>query len=732
VLAGRNAGDIGDAIQRVADRNDVVRRLDLAPLEAEHEADEYLQNKQQLLHITIEPELRQNLLTLSGGKPILIDLAVEWRTRGISLNWMDKDLDMLSADELAERRYQFERQMVIHIAQCRRQMDDLILLMSRIYPLDANMIAQLMDMPMPKAEVLFQEASSYVFVKSLPDDSISLHDEMRRMIHDYVWEEVDPDGERRHYESQRVVDCVERKMRMLTQQIAELEEQTLQASKAGNAEAEFTAFNRREALNRELWMLKRQHLQHLFVIDQEESLRVFAENFDDATENRQFSFREALLAQMETYEQSLSAPKRAIVSSRRLKVLFDKGRYPLADELATKILEEFDISPEKRVETLVSRANTKIRLGDVSLGIKDFHEAVTQSQTHALEVWQFKALNGLGWAYRQTGAIDKAQQYYQQARLLYNTVNQKKKALLQDDFGWLSNNLAFVLSNDSQSRRTAVNIARANIEHWKMTGNEIGLGACYLVLGVAQYRYDAFESALVSFQQALNIFRPLELNDWLGQIYSWRGALYRDMDNLEPAENDLKKALEIGTSNIEAMTCYCLGRVYMTQERWNLAKEYMQKGLAIAKRIPDFRYWLATVTRLIGIAAEKRECQRLESLKIMIEECLAGIENPDKNALGIAYIGLSRLTLMHNDNRRKDTIVTLLKDGISLINASYYARADILWQLQSVEHDFHDVDASLIREVGQELLSFSSEKEQQEIDYIAVTPIMNKWALWEA
>jgi len=37
---------------------------------------------------------------------------------------------------------------------------------------------------------------NYVFVKQLPDGRISLHDEMRRMVNEYVWPQVDPDRER--------------------------------------------------------------------------------------------------------------------------------------------------------------------------------------------------------------------------------------------------------------------------------------------------------------------------------------------------------------------------------------------------------------------------------------------------------------------------------------------------------------------------------------------------------
>lgn len=733
LLAGRNARMIGEDIQKALGKNETIQIIDLQPLEAEIEAERYLQQKQELLHITIEPELRQTLLLLTGGKPILIDLAVEWRARGISLNWLVKKDPGFAEEDIETRRREFERQMVIHIAQCRRHMDDLILLMSRMYPLNAEMILQLLDLSQKEAETLFEEAKTYVFVKCLPDGKISLHDEMRRMVNEYVWHEVDPEGDRRRYESQLVAGYLEKKIAALTEQALAFARQEKIASEQGEAEAEFKAFTQREILEREIWMFKRQHLQHIFVVDFDKGITVFAKNFDEATQKCQFSFRESLLSQMQQYAEPLSKkPKeRYILDSRCLTYLFDKSKYSQADELATKILQELDMIPEQRLNTLIIRANVNIRLGKITSGVDDFRMAVDVSKSHHLSVWHIKALNGLGWAYRQTGKLTQAQQYYLDARYLYFGVSEQEKQQLQDDYGWISNNLAFALSNNNQTRRTAINIARSNLKHWQSIDHKIGLGACQIVLGIAYYRYDTFDPALKAFQEALNIFKPLELNDWLGQIYSWRGSLYRDLGDLENAERDLQQSLAIGSSNIEAMTLYCLGRVYMTQQKWDLAAEYMQKSFARAQQIPDYRYWLASVTRMIEIAAEKEEYHRLEELDQLLEACLMNIENPEKNAQGIAYIGLAKLAFMKNDLCKQDMIKEYARKGIAFINESYYAHADVLGQLEFIEKDFQHIKPEIIRAVGKFLLKFSREKEREKLDYIAITPIMDRWATWE-
>ena len=48
---------------------------------------------------------------------------------------------------------------------------------------------------MPVGHDLLKEIQPYVFIKNLPNDRITLHDEMRRLVNTYAWPEVDPDDD---------------------------------------------------------------------------------------------------------------------------------------------------------------------------------------------------------------------------------------------------------------------------------------------------------------------------------------------------------------------------------------------------------------------------------------------------------------------------------------------------------------------------------------------------------
>ena len=735
LLAGRNAHDIGHTLQSSLDE-EIIRFLSLSPLSGK-DGEQYLRKKQELLHIELEPELAQKLLLLSGGKPILIDLAVEWRTRGITLDWLIKnDLEEFRAlpeNELRACRKEFERHLAIHIAQTRTQMDDLILLMSRVYPVDVQLISTLLELPQEEARKIFEEAKTNVFVKVLPDGNITLHDEMRRMITDYVWDEVDPESDRRRRDSEFTAHYLARIVDNLTRKIAkyEQEEGNLPTTQPSQLETALEAFSKREALEQEVWFLKAQHLKHLLFANLNEGIQLFIETFDEATRECHFSFRQTLLTHVEPYIKVCSSEHYYEVESRRIKQLFDTGDYQQTKELVIYLLEQKDLHPEKQVNLLIFLANSQIRLGNVKKGITAFENALRISQDHEILIWRVKALNGLGWAHRLTGNVELARKHYQEARNLCLQADGPEKDALKEDYGWISNNLAFVLSDNNNSRRTAINIARSNLEYWESLEHEVGLGVGYSVLGIAYFRSDRDELAQEAFQKALSLLEPLGMNDWLGQIYSWQGALYKRTGRLDDAERTLTRSLKIGSSNIEAMTLYRLGRVYMAQGRWELAEQYMQRSIERAQHIPDFRYWLAALARFIKIAARKGEAQRFESLYKMLHTCMKTIKKPARNSLGVAYIGLAKLAMLHDDIKKIPVVIKLLKRGITFINQSTYANADILSQLQFIEKDFDKLNAEIIQTVGRELQEFSSKKELDNIDYSVVTPIMHRWANWK-
>jgi len=451
--------------------------------------------------------------------------------------------------------------------------------------------------------------------------------------------------------------------------------------------------------------------------------------------NKQTVRYEELILKHADYVDSCSPEHVCIRDIYQLKLLFDESEFEQAQALSESILTRKNISPEHRVETLILLGNIKIRLGHIGKSIADFKQAVDISKPKELPIWRIKSLNGLGYAHRLMGNFDRARDYYKQARHLCLAEGGPDKEELRDDYGWILNNLAYVLSNNKKTRQVSIDTARSVIEHWQSIGNNIGLGAGYLSLGITYYRSDVFALALENFQKALDIFEPLKHHDWLGQIYSWRGALYHH--TLEPESNqkalqDLKKALEIGSTNIRPMTLSRLARAYMSRQQWEQAGKRMKESLELAQKMPDNVYRLIAVGRLATIAAEQRQYDRLNEFERMLKETLENISDPDKSSLGMAYIGLAKLAIGQDNPNNIETIVTYLREGITrIIDFGPFVSTDIFKRLHFVEKDFDNINPEIIRSIGQQLKKFFSEKEIEEIAYSAVAPIMYRWADWK-
>lgn len=722
VLAGRPSAE--EVIKTLREKLNPVQTITLEPL-TDSAGVSYLRQKQDLLQVYLEPELVNKLLHMAGGRPILIDLAVEWRMRGISLNWLlDQSVDelkSLSDEELAHRRQEFEQQLVRHIAKTQQTTDWLILLMARVYPLNVEMIQTFLEVTKEEANDLYNEVCTFVFVKLLPDSSIKLHDEMRRLVLEYVWPLVDPHGKLRRRDSKLVIDYYDRAIERLNMP---------ETSQPQGLSADFPMVAPMLEMVREreqaqkIWLFRVEKLHHSLVVDLAEGMRFFERIFDEATQTESFYQREIMLSEVGKYAECFSPAQRYEYESRCVKFYFDRARYAEARDLSTEILTR-DLEPKQQVSILILRGNIEIRLGDIGRGIDDFAAALNLSEEHNLVILEIKSCNALGWAYRQRGQLDEATTYYRQALGRCTDEN-----YMGEDYGLILNNMTFVLSSRAQTRQNAISYGHMAIEHWQTLNNDIGLALAHQALGVACYRNALYAEALREFEESLSTFERLDQRDNLAQVYSWRGAVYQDQGRLDEAEDDLQHSLELGSRNQEAMTRNRLGRVYMSRGNWEAAEREIEQSYIRAQEIADYTYWIVSLARLITIAVMRGQVDRLEEFDAKLRTFLDQPPNAEKNSLGIAYTGLARLALRRG---QLEQAIDHFKKGISLLaEHGSYARADVLSRLKYIEReDFPQVSPDHVRQVGQTLKGFFREKEQENMAYGVVTSVMSRWVTWK-
>ena len=659
LIAGRNADKIGESLKKTSLADRVVNR-DLKPLSFEDSLS-YLQIKQAQKSVTVAKDVAEKLIFWADGRPIFIDLAVELWAREISFDWLIDERESLESFQALEpeiqlqRLKEFEKALVNHIKDLWNPMQHLILLMAYVFPVNNEMIRRFLNLGLKEVKKLCKQVKNVVFIKFLPNGYLKLHDEMRRMVWEYVWPEVDPESYRRKKYSElaliyladeikKQVEHVEVKRRELIRM--EKLPDTTNIVKDPQKILELS-LNIQE-MEESLWLMREQLLHHALFTNIGQGLTVFAELFEEATKSSRFRLRQQMFDELQKYDQHLSASQKTILDIYQAKLFSSRGRYEEAREFCQNILQrKHELSLEYQLETLILQGNIKIRQGNVKEGFNDFKCALNISESNYNDkklaaLWVIRSQKEFGWAYRLRGDLKSAEEYYEKARRLCLRSGGPEKREFQYDYGMILNNLVFVLSNSNKTRESALALTHSMIDHWKMVGDTLGLGAGYLVSGIAYYRNDRQEKALDDFERARQIFEPLRDYSRLGEIYSWRGATYRVLGKFEDAKKDLEHSLEIGTQQFKAMTLNRLGRVYMSLEDWENAEKYIIDSIEAAQNTHDFIYWVVSRARQISIAAEKKEKERLDELERLLQEDLSKIENPDKNNLGVAYTNATK------------------------------------------------------------------------------------------
>ncbi len=705
LVAGRNARSNGELLQTKVDE-DVYYIVDLPPLN-EKTGEEYLLKKQELLHIRLDSELSQKLLLMAGGLPILIDLAVEWIVRKISLGWIDKtslaELKSISDNEIEVRQEEFTRQLVLHIAQTRTQIDRLVLLMSHVYPLNVEIIAKLLVMTKYKAENLLTEAITYVFVKSLPDGRITLHDEMRRMVNYYVWPETDPEGDQRRWYSKFATEYLESVIKTLSQKITELENKEKIAQEKKNAEAKMNAFAERLAIEHEIWIIKAEHLKHTLLVDIDKGVKTFIYTFDKATLEHHFNFRRTLLVQMQHWADKFSIEQLYELNIRRIQALLYRGEYLPAKEIVTGILGKGGISPEQRVNMLVQLGNIEMRIGDYSSGVDEFSEAVKICHEHRFEEqnqlkeYSMRSRHALGWGYRMIGDFDDAIKEYETAQELSISLDDKLEE------AWILNDLAFAHTLNGNIKG-AFSLAEQAKDQWQMLGDKQGLGALYQVYSeISKYSIN-FDQSIAYSNKALEIFEPLGNIDWLNRIYLTVGICYwgradlnaaevdfneTDQD-LKNAEENLQKTLESkGRYRIEAL--HYLGHVYLTRD--NIYGKYLDKAEELftianeeSKKASLNDIQLNSLGYLVYIAIKKGEINKLEAFEAEYKEFLEKWSNKrytrGNEGLLLKYLGDLNLSKTSPDI---NAAINNYVKGLPLISTITFKTYSLVNQLKDIE-----------------------------------------------
>jgi len=713
LLAGRKVEDLKKMFpSRVGSDVQVMR---LSPFQPQDSA-QYLQEKQKMLHTTLGKHLAAKLLLLAAGRPIIIDLAVEWVAHEAPGDWLvdwlqDESLDellglsegelkeQLSEDELKKRCRDFEYHLVHPIARRRTSLDQLFLVLAKVDSLDVDGVAQMLGLSSEEAGALWNKAREFSVVKLLSGEEIALHDEMRRMVNEYVWPEIDPTGARLRRDNQRAAAYFAGQFADLRSRLEEVKRKEENAKARGLTDQELDASWQREALERKLWVSARQQLSFTNAVEPSEGADLFVQLFDYATRSYNFPVRQELIDETEPYSRQFSFKQKFKYDIRRAKHLHDQGDYLGEKALLLELLraEDLELEPDQQIEAWIQLGNAEVRMGDFTAGIAHFGEAIQISQQHELTSQCAKAETALGWGCRLIGQLDEATKHYRSAlRAAFDTDDKWSQALLLTNLGYM-----YALR---RNRGAALQLCHQALELWEQLDYERGIGTVYGTVATILLEFGQFEEALSYRQRALNIFEPMRDLERLSTNYYLRGVNRWLLRDLDAARKDLERAQEIEMEYEQHIILHYLAHVYKDQGDIEKALELFERSYKVSQSLPDPLYELSNLGGQVEIARYQQQFARwreFENDAISYKDQWSMVQYDLPEGLLWKYLGDLAL-----GDAQLDKAIEFYQQGLPLVaKAGTYEPYTISTQLRETERLFGEQPACL-RDLGKALMQF--------------------------
>jgi tetratricopeptide (TPR) repeat protein len=682
--AGRRAGDFGAAIQA---RDGVsVRVIELEPF-LPSESTLYLQHEQRLLNIKVEEELAEKLLLLAAGRPILIDLAAQWRARGISLDWFIKSsiasLRALPPEQLSRCREEFEQQLVQHIIETREPIDWLILALTHVYPLNVTMIASLLSLSADEAASLMEAAQSYVFIKSQAEGSISLQDEMRRMVNEYVWPELDPEI-RRSYSSLVVPIFLE--------QIAVIEQQIKNLRQKETETDSLNAFIAHNALLEQLEVLTTQYIEHALFADISSGFEQFEKTVRQARYSNRYRLAKKLYDVALGFLEGLNSHQRQHLQLVNARNLYDTGNARQAREILRELLDAGPADEELRADIYNALAVCETKIGNINEALRYQTQSLNLLQDLKKDKRVPLSANYLGYIYRLHGNWNKALENYHLALDTAARIENPQP----NPIAATMNNMGYVFSLEGKYAQGET-LCQSAIDIWK--GLQLDKQVSRGEITIAQIWRDqgSYERAISTIEQALRRLELPEDSEMIVRGYfalawtQWFQGVHREStDILYMSRDSFEKALEIAEkyyviTEIPGILCQASNVYWLLEER-EKARQYLDKAFELSKDLNDIRYAVDSICGMAEFDYEEGKFETIPRYAEMIKK-----EYEDEGYDFPLFFGRMRCFLANIAflEYKYDRSLELFAEGIALI----YRHGG--YEMYSIDHALEDLERKI-------------------------------------
>jgi tetratricopeptide (TPR) repeat protein len=645
LFAGRRGDDLKQALDEQESAIELIVRS-VAPF-SDAEAEHYFETSE--VGRSLDADLRAKILLLSSGLPVLLDLSLDWIERSIPLpELLEMRLDVLQAlaqpkrlddaavadsvrallklaldvpiDELrrlAIQRWQqqimpaFRRGLVRQVLHLAEPSNLVILDMAHVYRhFDVKTLAFLLDKPETHAKELLVELRDLASVKSLPEDSYALHDEMRDMVNEYAWSLIDTNGELRRQIDQRMVQYYGRRAGELQNQVDRIDRRLEQAE--GSARERFELNLQLADRERNLLMAKLELLFHTLRIDHPAGIQR-AHTYYDIRETKLRRPYEKELADLAVqvindpeFSNAFNDDDRYSVDYLRLKYALDQRRLDEAREIYTRLDRQMTGKPDQQLD-LQTRLARLAELSRRPQEALEHHEQAleicNQDETLARR-WKGQILNSIGRMYRLMGKFDAAVKSYEAGLALISaTADDARLAAAY-------NNLGFVIGLTSKYER-ALRYCKKALEIQQRLGLQHDSGRTLNTLSIIYRSREDFTTSLGYIEQALEIFTEFKNDEWAARALCERGVTYWYTSNLEKARADLQQSLEIEqdlrTSDADPPSpnlinaLHALGHIAWEEEQFDDAEKYFEECARLAEQVSDIKQAVNSLEGLVEV-----------------------------------------------------------------------------------------------------------------------------------
>lgn len=627
IAAGRNAEALYDRFQQQFGPD--VSKIQLEPFTLE-QCDLYLREAILQYQVALDVEWMRKVFLLSGGLPVVLDLAIEWSARNRKLEAIDDiSLDGLmqlkQQKELGDPRAssileaytsQLRSAVVSPIGSLETDYDYLLFLLAKVYPLDRAGISEMLNCTLDRAGILYRAAANSSAIKVLPDDRIKLHDVVHEWVNIYVWPKIDIDGKWEASDSTRAIEYLTKQSANVLQDISRLRHQEAQDEIKNDPHLLFETFNERRELEHGYWVLRLERLRRQLALDVVSGFPSFLKEYEFATTGvSNSSARNGLIEYIFPYA-DLSSP-RADIHNRQLsfqdrleinrlyaRELTYSGNYTQAAQLYEKLLQHLNHDSEEYVETLIGWVNQLVRAGKLAEALRANQEAGTIARKLENRRLQTEIVIDSGWICRLQGQLDEALSYYMSASVLAEDLNDEKS------LAKVFQSQAYIYALQHRER-DAIERIQAAIRMWrrlieKGESNEFRLGQAFNVAGEIFIESDRPQNALPYFELSWQIFEVEEstnassdASEWKSKSRSglgfahWQMALASIRDNLDPREllsdalDELNWASEFATAFDSPTILNRLGEVYFLKGDYEMAGQMFFRSMEEAKSVGD-------------------------------------------------------------------------------------------------------------------------------------------------